>query len=442
MKKFKTLFAFLCTLTVLCSYLPQVSAIDSVDLNSDYALLIEPSSGEILYEKNADMRTSPASLTKIMTALLVLEYGHLDEIVTVTASSLEGLHPESSTINLKPGEEVPLGVLLQCILIASGNDACNVAAVHVAGSVEAFVAEMNLRAAEIGCTDTHFMNTHGLTEEGHYTTARDIYKITLEALKHPEFPEICNTASITMPATNLSEERYFYTTNHLISRLKLPDYIYPYAKGIKTGHTANAGYCLVSSAEKNDLFLISVLLHADKEEETGRLMNFVDAKRLYEWAFSNFSVQTMISSKEPIREVAVRLALDTDYVVVNTSTSVRALLPNDFDPAQVVRTVTIYDEENITAPIFRGQKLGEMSLSYNNRDYGTLSLIALNAVSKDQTLYIVDQVKSFFAQKWVVRSIIAVVAMLVLYIVFVIFYNANRRKKKFTAYKGRKRPRR
>ncbi|MGI6577914.1 MAG: D-alanyl-D-alanine carboxypeptidase family protein [Eubacteriales bacterium] len=436
------LFCCLIAIPLLLSlWHPGAKAIDVIEVNSARALLVEPASGEVLYEKNADEHANPASLTKIMTALLILEYGKFDEVVTVSASALDGLHPAGSSSNLKVGEEISLENLLYCILIASGNDACNAAAEHIAGSIPAFVALMNNRAKELNCKDTHFANAHGLTQDDHYTTARDLYKIVLEALKHPRFLEICNTASITIPATNKSEERYFYTTNHLISPLKLPDYLYPYAKGIKTGYTSAAGNCLISCAEKDDLFLVSIVMGAEKEEETGRIMSFVDTKNLFEWAFSNFSYQTVISSREPITEVKVRLAQDSDYVVLNTSNSVEALLPNDFDPADVVREIVVYDENQITAPITKGQKLGEISLTYKGRSYGTLNLVALNSVQRDQVLYYMDQFHTFMSQTWVRAAIIGLAALLVLYIIIAIIYNRRRRRMNRRYYRGSRRRR-
>lgn len=439
------IYRLLCCLTafiLLMPFLhPAALAIDDIEVNAARVLLVEPASAEVLYEKNADEHANPASLTKIMTALLILEYGKLDETVTVSASALADLHPDSSVAGLKIGEELSLRNLLNCILIASGNDACNVAAEHIAGSIPAFVALMNNRARELGCNDTHFANAHGLTQDDHYTTARDLYKMVLEALKHPLFLEICNTASITIPSTNKSEERYFYSTNHLISPLKLPDYLYPYAKGIKTGYTSAAGYCLVASAEKNGLFLVSVVMGAEKEEETGRIMSFVDTKNLFEWAFSSFSYQTVISSREPIVEVKVRLAKDTDYVVLNTSSSVEALLPNDFDPSDVEREIVVYNEDKITAPITKGQKLGEVTLTYKGRNYGTLSLVALNSVQRDQILYYMDQFHAFIAQSWVKWAIIGLAALLVLYIIIAIIYNSRRKKMNRKSYRGTRRRR-
>jgi D-alanyl-D-alanine carboxypeptidase (penicillin-binding protein 5/6) len=223
----------------------------------------------------------------------------------------------------------------------------------------------------------------------------------------------------------------------------VPDYLYPYAKGIKTGYTSAAGHCLASSAEKNGLFLISIVMGAEKEEETGRIMSFVDTKNLFEWAFSNFSYQTVISSKEPIVEAKVRLAQDTDYVVLNTSRSVEALLPNDFDPADVEREITIYNEDEITAPITKGQKLGEISLTYKGRNYGTLGLVALNSIQRDQVLYYMDRVEQFMAQKWVRIALFGLAALLVIYIIIVIIYNSRRRRQQRSSrYQGNSRRRR
>lgn len=426
--KFRIITCLIAVLLFLSLINPSAQAISKIEVNAARALLVEPASGEILYEKNPDEHANPASLTKLMTALLVLEYGNLDEIATVSPSAFEGLHPAGSSADMKIGEEMSLHDLLYCILVTSGNDACNVVAEHISGSIPAFVSLMNTRAKELGCSNTHFMNTHGLTQEDHYTTCKDIYKIILEAMKYPLFLEICNTASLTIPATNKSEERYFYTTNHLISPLRVPDYLYPYAKGIKTGHTSAAGYCLASSAEKNGLFLISVVMGAEKEEDTGRIMSFVDTKNLFEWGFSNFSYQTIISSREPIIETKVRLAQDTDYVVLNTSRSIDALLPNDFDPADVEREITVFNEGEITAPITKGQKLGEIKLTYKGRDYGTLGLVALNSIQRDQVLYYMDRVEQFMAQKWVRLALYGLAALLVIYIIIVIIYNRQRRK--------------
>ena len=152
---------------------------------------------------------------------------------------------------LKVGEELTVEELLYCIMLSSANEGCNILAEGVAGSIDAFVAQMNSRAAALGCEDTHFVNTNGLPDDDHYTTAWDLYLITREARKHPDFMPIVGTAFHEVPATNLSEPRNLRSTNYLISSWYTRGYLYKGAEGIKTGSTSAAGYCLVASASRN-----------------------------------------------------------------------------------------------------------------------------------------------------------------------------------------------
>ena len=419
------------------------SADNPPDIAAERALVMDPASGTVLYEKNADERASPASLTKIMTALIIMEEGNLDDVVTVRQSALDALHPESSVAGLYAGEEMLMEFMLDCILIASANDACNAVAEHLYGSVDAFVARMNERAAELGCTNTQFKNAHGLTEEGHYSTARDIYKITLAALEHPMFLDICNTASLIVPATNKFGERTFYSTNHLISRLKNPDYIYHYAKGIKTGHTSAAGYCLVSSAEKNDHYYVCVVMGSRKDEETGKLMSFVDTKNLYEWAFDSFSEQQLLDSTKGLYELPVELSSDADYVVLKPESQLYALLPDTFDIEQVELKVSVDTPEGVTAPVVKGDKYGEVHVIWNGREYGSVPLVAMNSVALDKTLLYRQEVKAFFKQPWVLYVGLGIVFLIVAYIIFIIILNISRRRKRSRrrSYRGSSRNR-
>ncbi|MDL2273216.1 D-alanyl-D-alanine carboxypeptidase [Oscillospiraceae bacterium OttesenSCG-928-G22] len=425
---------------LLLSAVPGARAVEAPEVSAKHALLIDPVSEEVLFERDAHERAYPASITKVMTALLILENGSPDDTIAVTAEALEGLHPDGSSAGLKVGEELTLTDLLHCILVASANDACNVAAAHISGSVGAFVEKMNARAAELGLTGTHFTNPHGLHDENHYTTAFDTYLITREALKHTEFLEICNTASVTIPKTNLSGERYFNTTNHLISIKQTPDYIYPFAKGGKTGHTTPAGYCLVSTAEKNRQLLIAVVMGCVKDEETGKIGSFVDSKTLYEWGFSSFSEKTILDKSEVITEVSVRLAKEKDHLILVPQETVSSLLPNDFVPEEVVRTITVFDEENITAPVERGQALGEIALSYNGRDYGTVPLVAMSSVARDQFLYYADVGLTFLSKPIVKIAIVALIILIIAYFVFLAVLRSKNRSS--SNYRGRKRRRR
>ena len=256
MKKNKIL-PFLISICLLFSlFAPAASALDDPPLHSAKAVVLaDMDSGRLLFEMNKDEQRSPASLTKIMTVLLAveaLERGEvsLDEMVTAQADCLAGLNTDSSTSGIQPGEIISYQDLLYCAMVHSANEACNILAHRVSGSVPAFVELMNRRAAELGCTNTHFSDPNGLSNENHYTTAYEMYLITREALEHPLFAEICNTRGYDMAATNLSQARSFANSNALITADSEygSSYVYPAAAGVKTGFTQLAGYCLVSTA--------------------------------------------------------------------------------------------------------------------------------------------------------------------------------------------------
>ena len=223
------------------------------------ALLIDLNTNRVVYEQDADERVYPASLTKIMTCLIALENGNLSDVVTVSESALADLDEDSSVAGLVVGEQMTLENLLYCMMVVSGNDACNVIAEHVAGSVTDFVRMMNQRAYELGCTNTHFNNPHGLHDENHYTTARDLAIITQAALKSENFRQIVDTYEYKLPDDNMRQNiPKLKTTNMLIYQSMSNSLYYPRAHGIKTGYTSQAGRCVISAAKSSGMYLLDV----------------------------------------------------------------------------------------------------------------------------------------------------------------------------------------
>ena len=384
------------------------------------ALLVDGDTGEVLYAKNEHDELYPASITKVMTALLVLEAvdsGKLsmDEQITVTATALEGLADDGSSANIKEGETMSVENLLYCMLVVSANEACNILGERVSGSVDAFVERMNQRAEELGCANTHFVNATGLHDPKHYTSAWDIYLITKEAMGHPDFMTICNTAQITVPATNLSEARVLHTTNYLLSNWRAIGYTYSAARGIKTGSTSDAGYCLVSSAVEGSRSLISVVLGAERVSLTDgktQTQSFSETKRLFEWGFNNFSRKTILTQADMIQEVPVSLSKDVNYVVAHPASDVEALLPNSLEPESLKRRVTLY-QDTVEAPVEKGDVLGEVTLSYEDRDYATVKLLAYDSIEASRLLVLQKNVKDFFS-KTIVKVILVILLLLVL----------------------------
>lgn len=240
-------------------------ATDTVSLTSEAAALFDLENQEVIYAKNIHERLYPASLTKVMTALVTLKYGNLDDEVTV-GSECEDIDPESSVCQIDPGEVYSLRELLYGLMIASGNDAAMTIAVHVAGSVENFVALMNQEAMEIGATNTHFANVHGLQDENHYTTAYDLYLIFNEALKYNGFEEFISQSTYTATYTTAEEEQMELTWNstnpYFTGEAEQPQNVT--VCGGKTGTTDEAGACLlVLSKDEYGNSYFSVIMRAD-----------------------------------------------------------------------------------------------------------------------------------------------------------------------------------
>lgn len=387
---FRRLAAFcLC----LCTLLPFAAALDDPNIRAKSSILADPETGQVFYERAADERAFPASTTKIMTALLVLKYCELDETETCLEEDMD-LEPGSTPAGIKVGETLTIHDLLYCLLLPSGNEAANMLARHVAGSVDNFVWMMNQEAIVLGCTGTHFANPHGLHDENHYTTARDLYRIASEAMKDETFAEVVRTAIKTLQETNMQKERQVLSTNQLILRRADPWY-YKDCKGIKTGTTTPAGACLVSAAEKNGGMLISVLLGCDKDDYTGGVRpNFTETKRLFEWGFSNFASQTLMEPDKTIATVDVALSTETDKLSVKTAEGLTAVVPIDLDVDDLTFTYDL--PESVRAPISANEKIGSVIISYGNTVYGEIDLIALNSISMSNVLYYKDKLDNFF----------------------------------------------
>ena len=396
--KTRRFFSFFFCLIVLTSLLaPARAAKDDtgdLEVEAKAALLIDPDTEELLYARNIHERLYPASLTKIMTCLLVLESldrGEIarDTVLTASDVAVNSIPPDGSTAGIKPGEELTVESLLYCIMLSSANEGCNILAEGVAGSIDAFVDRMNAKAQAIGCEDTNFVNTNGLPDDYHYTTAWDLYLITKEARTHADFMPIVSTIYFEVPATNLSEPRKLYTTNYLVSSYRTSYYLYQGAQGIKTGSTSAAGYCLVSSATRSGRSLLSVVLGAERvtlEDGTVLTKSFTETAKLFDWGFDNFRRQVILDAGELVAEVPVELSQQQNSVKVHPAREVDRLLPKDLDPVKDIDREVIFDAESVDAPVAKGQVLGQIVLSRENTVYATVDLLADEDVSASKLL--------------------------------------------------------
>ena len=455
MKKHRLLSLFLSFALLLPLFASfSAEAYEGFTLDARAGLLIEADTGEILYEKNAHQENYPASLTKIMTALLVFEAIDegklsLSDSITATESAFEGLASDGSTADIVPGETMTVEQLLNCMLIVSANETCNILGEYISGSVEAFVARMNERATELGCEHTHFANATGLHNSQHYTTAWDLYLITREAMKHEKFMEICNSKSYTVPATNMTEKpRELHSTNFLISNWRARGYVYRDAQGIKTGSTPEAGYCLISSALRGSRHMISVVLGAERvtleDGVTIQTRSFSETSRMFDWGFDNFARRDILSSADLIQEVPVALSSEASYVSTHAAEDLSCLLPNNIEPEDLERTVTL-KSETVDAPVAAGDVLGTLTLSYKDTVYGETELLALNDVSASWFLTAQRRVVDFFAKPLVKVVFLLLVLLIVALVVYTTMFSRRRRygRRRYSragsGYRGRRR---
>lgn len=253
-------------------------------------LVMEESTGEIIFEKDIDMILYPASTTKIMTVLLGIEMCDLDEIVTVSANAVNIADPDATMLGLDVGEEIRMEDLLYGTLLRSGNDGAIAIAEHVSGSEWEFVNLMNERARELGMTSTHFMNPHGLHDPNHYTTARDMAILARHAMSNPVFRQIAGTRAYNIPETNTHRARSITTRHRIMLQTysgEANSYYYAPATGIKSGYHSMAAYCYVGSASRDGVDLISVVLCS------GRYDYMRDTQRLFDYGFSQYESVTV-----------------------------------------------------------------------------------------------------------------------------------------------------
>ena len=357
----RRLIAFGLALTLTLPLLVMRAGAAEPDVSAPSAILMEEATGEVLYEKNAHERLAPASVTKIMTLLLVmeaLESGRIGWDDTVTASAAAAAKG-GSQIYLEENEQLPLEEMLKSVVISSANDCATALAEHIAGSESAFVQMMNERAAELGMTDTHFVNGTGLDDEPdaaeHLTTAYDIALMSRELLKHEEIKKY---TTIWMDTVR-NGEFGLSNTNKLVR-------FYDGTTGLKTGYTSAAGHCLSASAKRGGMELIAVVLHCDSSPH-----RFESAKALLNYGFANYALVTP-QPEEAIGAVPVRLG---------TQESVTPVLQTDA-PVLVDKALaasaksSVQLAEQVTAPVEQGQTLGMLTVKAGDQTLAEIPLVA------------------------------------------------------------------
>lgn len=385
-KKFCVCLFILLSFNFVLIYNVNASEENIPNVESPAAILMDLNTEKILYEKNINEKMYPASLTKVMTAILTLENCELNEVATVSYDAVMSISSGYVTANLQIGEEVTVEQLLYVLMVGSANDSAVVLAEHISGSVEDFANLMNEKAKEIGCTSTNFLNPYGAHDENHYSTAYDLALMARYAMQNETFRTLVSTTSYKLPATNKyeKEDRLFTTTNALLmvsNNTRADNYYYKYATGIKTGFTTPAKNCLIASANKGNLELLTVVLGAGQNDE-GLSNRYLDTINLFEYGYDNYALREVIKSGGVVQTVNIKNATrDTKKLDAVVQNDISVLIKTEDKNNALLPEVHI--NEDLKAPINQGDIIGSVTYTVEGIEY-TENLIANNDVKKSR----------------------------------------------------------
>ena len=382
-------------------------------------ILYELNSGTMLYTWNPDEKIYPTSMVKMMTALVAIENGNLDDVVTITRKMLNEVPIGILGMDLKSGEEITLRDLLYANMVESATDASVVIAHHVAGSTAEFLELMNAKAYEMGCKNTHYSNVHGLHDEETYTTARDICRITEIALENEIFRDMFQTSNYTIPATNKRPERELITTNHMMNE-RNKKYYYELITGGKTGATDQGGRCLTVTAEKDGMNILCIVMGAvPTVEENGNLSaygSFEESRILVDYAFSKFEFRQVFYDGQSLSQHPV--VNGANDVVTQATSTISTILPVGVDEEQL-RWDYQATGDAITAPVKKGQKLGTVRVWFGSKCLAETDMVAMNKVEVYQTPVVPKKPQKADKGNWLAVILILVGTVVALFLILV-----------------------
>ncbi len=431
----RIIFIILTFCLCFCLVFPSLSVsayeVTGFEISANAGMLVSLDTEEILYSKDIDKKVYPASIAKIMSAVLILESDKfvpeqkivmtedIDAYVTGTGLSVS---------NLKVGEEITHLDLIYTVLMSSFADCTYLAAILVGGSVDGFVDMMNAKALELGLGGTHYSNPVGLHEEETYTTVRDTYILTKYALQNETFKKVCSSPRYEIAPTNMSGKRILSTTNFLLDTTT--NYYYQYAKGVKTGFTDEAGRCLVSTASYNGYNYMCILMGCPNNAKRPQ---FTESANLYRWAFNNFEFKEIATSTEPVHEMPLELSMETDFVPLYFEKPFVSVLPKDADESTIVVKYRL-NAESVKAPVKKGDVLGEAEVIFAENVIGRVNLVAGEDIKANGLLKMVDGLKKVFSSVYM-KIIYGAVALIVLiFVIACIKMNFSRGKKRKVKY--------
>ena len=390
------LFIFFC-LSIIFSSSTYAADPSTLKISSPSVLVIERKTGNVIYAKNADTTRYPASLTKIMTAIVVIENSNLSDVIKMTYDEVSKVPSGYSNAGLKVDEELTVDQLLHLLLLCSASDAAYALADHVGGSIPNFVTMMNAKAKELGCANTNFVSPDGVQNAKHITTATDLAKIANYAMNNETFRGIVSKSSyILYPTNKTSTERLYKNSNSLLD--KTSTYYYSKAIGVKTGFTTPAGNCLVACAKQddNDLEFIVVILGAT-QTSSGLSERFLDAKTLFDYAFGNYTYSDVEKANDVVTTTTIKGATNkTKNLELKLESNITAFIDKKELASGAYFQPNISLNEDLKAPIENGTVVGTATYTVDGVNY-TSNLLAAKDVKKSYTAVIVTVVIIFIA---------------------------------------------
>lgn len=369
--------------TIVCTN--SVHAETDFTIHSEGAVLIDSKTGTILYGKNENEKLYPASTTKIITAIIAIENCKLTDKITASYNAVMSIPVGYSNAAIQPGETLTVQELLDMFLIQSANEIGHIFAEHISGNIENFATLMNQKAESLGCKNTHFANPSGIHDPEHYSTAYDMALIAKYCMKNETFRNIVSKTSCAISATDKYQERYFKNTNDLINPSS--KYYYEYAIGTKTGYTSQAKRCLIATALKDNLELITVTLGAESSTPDVR---YEDTINLFEYGYSNYKTQQIATSGAIAQEITVENATkDTKNLSLLVNDDITGITPANLKLSDLNPSIEL--NNSISAPIEKGTVLGKITYNVGNFKYSS-DLIASHNVEEFDSITILWQI--------------------------------------------------
>lgn len=425
----KKIVAALLSMLLFCGLILGTSALEAPDASHcAAAILYNVENDRILFSKEADRPLAPASTVKLMTALVAYENlkDRLDETVTITSPMINTV--TGNYIGLKRDEKITVNSLFYALLLRGANDAAHALAILSCGSLTDFVSAMNARAAELGMTATTYQNVSGMDSEGMTTTAADTLLAARAFYACEYLMEVSSTVKYVVPKTNLSDSRNLYNRNHLVSKYSDTRYFYAYARGMNVGSTSAAGNCCVSSAAKNGLSYLCVVMGG--EEVGDENFALTHAGSLLRYGIENFGYHDLIDAGRAVCELPVTLSDKADHVILVPQGNLSAYTANDIDLKKDVALSYRTEKESLQAPVNEGEILGSLNVFIGEEYIGQVSLVAKNSVERSSLLYAFSRIEAVTSSRLFRGTLVAAVLITLGYILIRAYVGGRKKKRR------------